>query len=325
MVQHHPGSGVHALGSDLTNAPWALTTHLLSINLDQFERTTHATFLQKAAQGRLSKQFIGQWLANDRLYIQGYISLAESMLRLLKTSTGPLNPSDTESTESRLIRWLEAAIENVKREDAWFVEMTESYGLTATGLSGPNGTLSDAHKSRGLQLFESLFRSYSTNTSEYTFMPWLEGMVILWATEKVYYESWSWAQRQDAQASPKTYDSDLDGGAMRKEFIPNWSNKNFMMFVETLERTLNEAVSQAVGRDDARWQEVKQRTEVVWQATLDAEEAFWPDVALENGAVDGTNGKIDGSNLRAGDRDESLVEPRKETGTGTTGYVPHVG
>jgi thiaminase len=320
MVQNHPGSGVNALGSDLTNAPWALTTHLLSVNLDQFERTTHATFLQKAAQGRLSKEFIGQWLANDRLYIQGYISLAESMLRLLKTSTGPLNPSETESIESRLIRWLEAAIENVKREDAWFVEMTQSYGLSAQGL-GPNGTLADTHKSRGLQLFENLFRSYS-NTPEYSFMPWLEGMTILWATEKVYYESWSWARRQDAQASPKTYDNDLDGGAMRKEFIPNWSNKNFMMFVETLERTLNEGVSEAVGRDDAKWQEVKQRADLVWQATLDAEEAFWPDVALENGAVDGTNGRISGSDLRTADKDGSLIEPRKQMGTE---YVPHVG
>jgi thiaminase len=305
---------------DLTNAPWALTTHLLAVSLDQFERTTQATFLQKAAQGRLSKEFIGQWLANDRLYIQGYISLAESMLRLLQKSTSPHKASDTESVESRLIRWLEAAIENVKREDQWFVEMTQSYGLTAKGL-GPNGALADTHKSRGLQLFESLFRSYS-NAPEYSFMPWLEGMTILWATEKVYYESWSWARRQDAQSSPRNYDHDLDGGAMRKEFIPNWSNKNFMMFVETLERTLNEAVSQAVGRDDARWQEVKQRTETVWQATLDAEEAFWPDVALENGAVNGTNGRINGSGLAMADRDGSLIEPRKETGAQ---FVPHVG
>jgi hypothetical protein len=147
-------------------------------------------------------------------------------------------------------------------------------------------------------------------------------MTILWSTEKVYYESWSWARRQDAQSSPRTYDHDLDGGAMRKEFIPNWSNKNFMMFVETLERTLNEGVSQAVGRDDAKWQEIRQRAEVVWQATLDAEEAFWPDVALENGAVNGTNRMMIGTGLATADRDGSLVEPRKATGAE---FVPHVG
>ena len=45
-----------------------------------------------------------------------------------------------------------------------------------------------------------------------------------------------------------------------------------------MERIINEGVGEAVARDDKRWQEVKQRSGAVWQATLDAEEAFWPDV-----------------------------------------------
>ena len=79
-----------------------------------------------------------------------------------------------------------------------------------------------------------------------------------------------------AEGSPKNYNGDADGGAMRRELIPNWSNRDFMMFVEELERILNQGVSEAVGRDDAKWQETKARTDPIWRAVLDAEEAFWP-------------------------------------------------
>jgi hypothetical protein len=129
--------------------------------------------------------------------------------------------------------------------------------------------------------------------------------VLLWAMEKVYYEAWSWARRQDAQASPRTFDKDQDGGAMRREFIPNWSNRDFMMFVEQLERILNEGVSSAVKQDDELWKQIKTRTDAAWEAVLDAEEAFWPDVDGQGGMLNeavagadiGVKQSLDGSML----------------------------
>jgi thiaminase len=115
----------------------------------------------------------------------------------------------------------------------------------------------------------------------------------------VYYEAWSWARRQDAQSSPRTYEKDQDDGAMRREFIPNWSNRDFMMFVEQLERILNEAVSTAVKGDDQLWRQVKTRTDAVWKAVLDAEEAFWPDVhGIAVGGAARARG-LDGSTLNS--------------------------
>ncbi|KAF9696759.1 hypothetical protein EKO04_005180 [Ascochyta lentis] len=357
MVQHHPGAIVSKANLDPTDVPWALTTHLLSISIPQFKRTTTAPFLARAAQGQLPKPLIAEWLANDRLYIQGYITLAENLTRIVKSSTSPAQQANIESIEARLLRWLDAAIENVKREFDWFDEMTKSYNLIS-----PAPTPSQ--KSLGVQRFESLFSSLSAQPPD-PFLPWLEAAVCLFSTEKVYFEAWSWARKQDRRRSasplpggsgasrsrspnPSTadYSKDLDGGAMRKEFIPNWSNKNFMMFVETLERIINEGVSQGVAGDNKRWAEVKQRAGAVWQATLDAEEAFWPDVEGASSASVGasnTNPDANAHNpttttteLRSlpGAKAGSLLEPNKhvydrDSRTLSAGqeatYVPHVG
>jgi len=365
MVEHHPGAFISKANIDPTDMPWALTTHLLSISIPQFKRTTTAPFIARAAQGQLPKPLIADWLANDRLYIQGYISLAENLVRIIEQTSRATRATtttvDVESIESRLLRWLDAAILNVKREFSWFDEMTASYSLTAPAPSS-------SQKSLGVQRFEALFSQLSSSRPN-LFLPWLEGAVCLFSTEKVYYEAWSWARKQDRRRSADgaggrsrsrspnpemlDYSKDLDGGAMGKEFIPNWSNKNFMMFVETLERIINEGVGEAVGRDDKRWQEVKQRADAVWQATLDAEEAFWPDVDGSFGAsgtggrksfevpgasdgVNGTNESHNGTEVRGmlGAKEGSLLEPNTRTydrnertlaGGQQTTYVPHLG
>ncbi|KAJ4400319.1 hypothetical protein N0V91_008778 [Didymella pomorum] len=363
MVEHHPGAFISKANIDPTDMPWALTTHLLSLSISQLKRTTTAPFLARAAQGQLPKPLIAEWLANDRLYIQGYISLAENLVRIIEQTSSATRATattvDVDSISSRLLRWLDAAILNVKREFEWFDEMCKVYNLTA-----PAPTLSS--KSLGVQRFEALFHQLSSSRPS-SFLPWLEGAVCLFSTEKVYYEAWSWARKQDRRRSadggrsrsrspnPETmdYSRDLDGGAMRKEFIPNWSNKNFMMFVETLERIINEGVGEAVGKDDRRWREVKQRADAVWQATLDAEEAFWPDIdgsfdasatggrkSLEvpgaSNGDNGTNKSYNGTEVRGmlGAKEGSLLEPNTRTyernektlaGGQQTTYVPHLG
>ncbi|OSS45559.1 hypothetical protein B5807_10271 [Epicoccum nigrum] len=338
MVEHHPGAYVPKVTTnDPTNLPWALTAHLLSLSIPQFKRTTTAPFLERAARGTLPKQVIAEWLANDRLYIQGYISLAENLIRTIESTSTATRATattvDIDSIESRLLRWLDAAIENVQREAAWFDEMTTAYSLTAPAPTS-------AQRSPGVQRFEALFSHLSTQPPN-PFLPWLEGAVCLFSTEKVYYEAWRWARKQDrrrSQDDPSTadYSADLDGGAMRKEFIPNWSNKNFLMFVETLERIINEGVGAAVGRDDGRWQEVKRRAEGVWQATLDAEEVFWPPVegvVASYGGDNGVNTEYKGTAVHGllGAKDGSLLEPSTRQHDGglsdgrETMYVPHVG
>ncbi|KAF2854334.1 heme oxygenase-like protein [Plenodomus tracheiphilus IPT5] len=276
MPRHHPGTFIAHNDVDMTDVPWAVTTHLLSINHQQFLRATRHSFLARAANGTLPKPIVARWLANDREYLKGYVSTISNTLGLLRSQRKSTTATEGEpDIETRLIAWLESALQNGEREIRFFQEVAEIYKIDIA--SSP---LNDGVKLEGLRRYETLFSQVASQPPN-VFIPWLEGAILLWATEKAYYDSFSWARRQDAQSSPKNYEKDLDGGAMRRELIPNWSNRDFLMFVEQLERIVNEGVSEAVNRDDAKWAEVKQRTDVIWQAVLDAEEAFWPDV--ENG------------------------------------------
>lgn len=309
MSKHHPGSWVAHSKADIdpTDLPWALTTHLLAINNEQLLRATKHPFLERAAKGTLPKPLIAQWLANDRQYLQGYLSTISHTLNLVRSTHKSTAASGAEpGIETRLISWLEAGIENGEREIRLFQEVAEIYNIEIHP-----SPLPDNIKSEGLRRYEALFASVASQTPN-PFIPWLEGAVLLWSTEKVYYDAWSWARRQDTQSSSRNYDNDQDGGAMRREFIPNWSNRDFMMFVEQLERIVNEGVTIAVNRDEERWANVKSRADPIWRALLDAEEAFWPAVPdvegslVEPGVRRGVDGKMNGTTLRSTGGDEVL-------------------
>jgi hypothetical protein len=258
----------------------AITDHLLSLHRDQFLRATQHPFLKRAAQGTLPKSLAAIWLSNDKQYIQGYISTISDLLdNVRRRQAIPDAPGADPEIETRLIRWLEAGVQNGEREVKLFQQVAEDYDLD---LGTHGSSLLDKHKLEGLRRYEALFSSVATRKQE-TPIPWLESAVLLWATEKVYYEAWSWANRQDTQIDPssRTFERDQDGGAMRREFIPNWSNGDFLAFTEELQSAVNDGVARAVGGDDAKWEDVKRRTEAIWKAVLNAEETFWPDVPDE--------------------------------------------
>lgn len=111
----------------------------------------------------------------------------------------------------------------------------------------------------------------------------LEGLVALWATEKVYYEAWSYAKPcSDSSAVSSSVAVDLatkgdaDGGALRAELIPNWTSKEFGEFVETITGVVNRLWEVEVGRVGKRV--VERRAEEVWAQILWLEERFWPDI-----------------------------------------------
>ncbi|PSN59841.1 heme oxygenase-like protein [Corynespora cassiicola Philippines] len=255
----------------------SLTSHLLSLPATQaqFTRATQSPFLRQAASGSVPKQKISNWLANDRLYMLGYIRLSGELLRILQLPSKPTPSKDAGTVEVRLLDWLVDALANIRREERFFMDVAERFGLEVD--ISEAGTVKAEDKIEGLKRFEKLFGSLTTGAAPNDFLPWLEGAVLFWATEKVYFEAWSWAKRQAAEKGGDPED-DPDGGAMRKEFIPNWTNDEFITFVNTLEGIVNDGVKQAVNDDRTKWDEVVSRAEPVWKALLDAEEAFWPDL-----------------------------------------------
>jgi hypothetical protein len=271
-----------------------LTTHLLSHLPDAFTTATQSPFLRHAASTTgLPKPLVSQWLANDRLYMQGYIKLAGRLLTVLRLPakpTPPTVPRDKITIEERLLDWLVDALVNIRREERFFMQVAEKYGFDvdmSTEDGGGVNVVDETRKSEGLRRFEGLFDVLLVRGKLFDggLVPWLEGAVAFWATEIVYFTAWSWAKEQAAVEDGKAANvgRGVDGAedvnaAMRKEFIPNWTNEEFKAFVDRLGVLLDEGVERAVGGDEETKELVVQRAENVWRLVLDAEAAFWPEV-----------------------------------------------
>ena len=249
-----------------------LTRSLLDSSPTTFRRATQSAFLKSAAAGQLSKEALGTWLANDRLYILSYIKAAGSVLSFLQLPQTAPRPG-TSPSPVRLFDWIVDALVNIRREERFFVDAAARYGININLPPGDDGRVHDDAKLEGLRLFEDLFGTVEPHDGT---LPWLEPAVLFYATEKAYLEAWTWAKSQlVAQDSAK----DADGGALREEFIPNWTSGEFVKFVDQLGAIIDEAVAEEVRRGGAHMmQGLYDRALTVWNDVMMAEEAFWPTV-----------------------------------------------
>ena len=79
----------------------------------------------------------------------------------------------------------------------------------------------------------------------------------------------------DSSDKNQKHTNDLDGGALRDAFIPNWTSKDFEGFVAEIA----ELTDLFAEREDA----VQRKGDVyraVWRHILDVERRFWPDVGV---------------------------------------------
>ncbi|KAK4442083.1 hypothetical protein QBC34DRAFT_419272 [Podospora aff. communis PSN243] len=273
-----------------TSSKFSLTSHLLSSFPDEYTTATQHPFLLAAAEGRLPKDVLSKWLANDRLYIHSYIRAAG---KLLSSIDLPQEVPKTEAPETQLVDWLIEALAGVRREEKFFIEVAGKYGLDVEiGTEGANvGMQSEEKKLPGLVMIEGIFAGITERegvvaTAELPPsepLPWLEGAVTFWGTERCYLDAWSWAKSKQALAGGRgdAAREDADGGALRNEFIPNWSSMEFAQFVGRLGGLIDFAVAETVERagegGGAARDAIIARVEGKWKSLLAAEATFWPD------------------------------------------------
>ncbi|KAL2169066.1 hypothetical protein VTG60DRAFT_6488 [Thermothelomyces hinnuleus] len=310
-----------------SGATWSLTEHLLTTEEHLYKSATQHPFLLAGAEGRLPKDILSRWLANDRLYIHSYIRAAGQLLASIDLPKQV--PGSQEAFETRLADWLIEALVGVRKEERFFLDVADRYGLgieLAVPLPPASADAQDAathsREVPGLVQYESIFSSVgrlpgsSSNsslsgapatpslvqslsntttttataaaaaTSQPAILPWLEGALTFWGTERCYLDAWSWARNKAEErrsSGEQAEKEDADGGALRKEFIPNWSSPEFAHFVDKLARLIDEAVAKVLKEKegDAREQtkqEILGRVEGKWRTLLEAEKQFWPDV-----------------------------------------------
>ncbi|KAK1655246.1 hypothetical protein BDP81DRAFT_1437 [Colletotrichum phormii] len=292
------------------------TTHLLTTTQPLYLSSTTSAFLAAAARGQVPKPILGRWLANDRLYIHAYIKGASRLLALLDlpdvVATAPeaggqdaseLDAGSVPVTE-RLLAWLIKALVNVRREEKFFIDVASRFGVdvnlptahtSESGSAGSDRRVSSEDKNAGLRAFERLFSAIDITPSQSALLPWLAPAVLFWATEKCYLEAWSGAKAMipssaydtstSASDADRATNTDLDGGALRTEFIPNWSSPEFRAFVDQLAAIIDDGVNEAIRQHgEAAIKPELERASATWREVLLAENNFWPEEMEEGGS-----------------------------------------
>jgi thiaminase len=285
-VTSSPSIDTPLLLKDVTNMagiPESLANHLLTLNPEAFKAATQTPFLEKAGKGALSKEILQEWLAQDRLYAQAYLRFATLLLANIPPPTA-VSPNHI---NERLIDLILDAINNIRRELKFFEDVAHRYGLN----------LEASVVSVGVQKYRSLFSDIGDGIEKDTHSV-LDGVLFLWGTERSYLDAWTYASMFSSPGSPP--EQDADGGALRKEFIPNWTSDGFVDFVDRCAKLMDEIwtgqQTQGIGELLARgaWRPMgtdrereKIRTEWLewvkglWERIIEAEMIFWPDVEDE--------------------------------------------
>jgi hypothetical protein len=106
---------------------WSLTSHLIATQEHLYKSATQHPFLLAGAEGRLPKDVLVRWLANDRLYIHSYIRAAGQLLASLDLPKQV--PGSQEASETQLADWLIEALVAIRREERFFIDVADRYNL----------------------------------------------------------------------------------------------------------------------------------------------------------------------------------------------------
>ncbi|KFX99774.1 hypothetical protein O988_03662 [Pseudogymnoascus sp. VKM F-3808] len=250
----------------------SFTQALVASDPAGFQRATQSPFLRRAAQGKVSREVLGPWLANDRLYVQGYLRAAGRLLSFLALpQVVPAALTELHADPaSKLLAWTIDDLVNIQQEERFIAETATRYGIDVNLPADEHGQVPASAKMSGLRQFEALFDGLQAGDEG--LLPWLEGAVVFYGTEKCYLEAWTWAKSQVDDTDKDGADHE-DGGAVRREFMDNWTGPEFEAFVQRLADIIDAAVQ--TQEDDAK-EALLQRALVKWREILAAEEAFWP-------------------------------------------------
>jgi thiaminase len=239
-----------------------------------FRLATQPAFLRASGQGRISTLILSQYLSQDRLYQHAYVRFVGQLLSKLRFETAT---TTTGSIERRIMDTLIDALVGIQRELRFFEAVAVRYGfgleVATTTVSGPTPIT---------RAYADFFANVSGPGASL-----LEGLVALWGTEKCYLEAWRYARDfispADTAASVGSYERDADGGAIRKELLPNWTSEAFGEFVEGTGVLIDEVAAAERKRlgDEGEWKVMESRCDEVWRQILWLEERFWPDVEGE--------------------------------------------
>ncbi|PWN34421.1 heme oxygenase-like protein [Meira miltonrushii] len=259
----------------------SLTEALLSLpnTSESYKRATQHPFLQRAGTLSLSTDSLQRWLTQDRLYaLVGYSAFLGTLIAKLPAPI--VGPSSSEGIlHRRRLSVLAGAMANIDREVGFFEQVAKDNGLDLAAKSKPTAAQNevDSHPQTSpgsslvdLGLLNNITRGYIdfmvSTASRGTFE---EGLVLLWAMEKMYLDAWTYASKHLKSEALSSKANQQPGPAKALlQLIPNWSSAEFAQFVKDIGELID-------GLDVKIDSDLGKRLQEVWIVTLWYEERFW--------------------------------------------------
>lgn len=285
---------------------------------------THHPFLYAAGHGTLPYAVLSAWLLQDTLYTRAYIRFLGGLLSgigallpadLPPSTTFPTLPS---SPYPRIFALLISALTNIQRETALFAATAARHRLFCPADAAA------ARPAPATRAYTDLFVALGANAAGGSPHALLAGLVALWATERCYFDAWSYAaecsyergEPERGQQATQTHgphanddgDSTAAGPqaradeALRLTLIPNWTSPKFGAFVDECGACADALAAVVLGGFGERGGQGGQgghdeAAAVAYRACDDVfrqvvwlEERFWPDMDVVPGGDDGGDG-----------------------------------
>ncbi|KAH7913312.1 hypothetical protein BJ138DRAFT_648068 [Hygrophoropsis aurantiaca] len=239
----------------------SLSAHLLSLSTPHpYTAATEHPFLTAAGHLTLPGERLALWLSQDRIYA------AEAYPRFtaLLIAKIPFGSSDAggESRNRRTLKCLVGALQNIVREVNFFEDTARQWSLDI-------GAILENGEFEHTWLERKGTRDYTAEMVRIASLGSLgEGLVFLWAMERVYLDAWRYVKSKFPQSlNAARADEDKTAGAIRA-LTDSWTNEGFVAFVDELADLVDE-----YGAD-------KKKAEDIWARVIELEVDFWPEFTI---------------------------------------------
>ncbi|BGP40263.1 hypothetical protein JCM10449v2_004221 [Rhodotorula kratochvilovae] len=231
---------------------------------DEVRVATEHPFLAAAGRHELSSAKLSEWLTQDRCYaLHGYPKFIAALISALPLSS----PAHQRASQSTLAL-LSYALSNIHREVSFFDSLSPRFGLdlsfapAAAQAGRLQGGLMRTETRAYVDLLVATGAEAGRNGGGME-----EGLVLLWAMEKLYNQAWLFA----ATHTPSPSSTDEKTSAALTELIDNWTNAEFAEFVAKCEAEVEKL---GLKEGTPEWA----RAEEIFKYTLYLEQRFWPDL-----------------------------------------------
>ncbi|GAA5840087.1 hypothetical protein JCM9279_002271 [Rhodotorula babjevae] len=235
---------------------------------DDVRISTEHPFLAAAGKHELSSDKLSEWLTQDRCYaLHGYPKFIASLISAL-----PLSSPSHQSASQSTLALLSYAMSNIHREVGFFDSLTPRFGIdlarrpTARAAAGEAGKLEGGLMRTNTRAYVSLLVATGAEANR-NGGGMEEGLVLLWAMEKLYNQAWLFAAQHPVSPSG----TDDKTSAALTELIDNWTNPEFADFVAKCEAAVD---ALELKEGTPAWS----RAEEIFKYTLYLEQRFWPDM-----------------------------------------------